>query len=235
MISPVSSTAPIRSASPSKAMPELRAGPPDLGLEVAQVLGDRRIGMVVREGPVRLAEQRRDLGAEPLEGGDGDEAPGAVAAVDDHAHRPRQPVAAEDPFAISLVSTDAVARLPSRTGPPALGDDALPELEDLLAVEGLPGEDHLEAVELGRIVRPGDLHARVRPERVDAEVERRRGQRAYVDRRPAGLDDPAPDRWPRAHRPTAGCRVPRPPRAPAPAAPTRRWRRRARARGRARA
>ena len=172
---------------------QLGTRPPDLGLEVAQVLGNRRIRMVIGECAVRLAEERRHFGAEPLEGGDGDQAPGAVAAVDHHAHRPGQPVAAEDPFAVSG-QHGAVARLPSRTGPPALGDDALPELEDILAVKGLPGEHHLEAVELGRIVRPGDLHARIRPERVDAEVEGRRGHRAHVDRRGAGLDDSAPDR-----------------------------------------
>ena len=94
MISPVSSTAPIRSASPSNAMPELRAGAPHLGLEVAQVLGDRGIGMMVGEGAVGLAEERRHLGAERLEGRHGDEAARAVAAVHDHADRPLQPVAA---------------------------------------------------------------------------------------------------------------------------------------------
>ena len=67
---------------------QLGAGPPDLGLEVAQILGHRGIRMVIGEGPVRLAEERRHLGAEPLEGRDGDQAAGAVAAVHHHPHRP---------------------------------------------------------------------------------------------------------------------------------------------------
>ena len=64
---------------------QLGAGAPHLGLEVAQVLGDGRIGMMVGEGAVRLAEERRHLGAERLEGRHRDEAPGPVAAVDHHA------------------------------------------------------------------------------------------------------------------------------------------------------
>ena len=61
--------------------PQLRAVAPDLRLEVAQVLGDGGIGMVVGEGPVRLAEERHDLGAQRAKSGDGDQARGAVAAV----------------------------------------------------------------------------------------------------------------------------------------------------------
>ena len=45
---------------------QLGPGAPHLGLQVAQVLGHRGIGMVVGEGPVRLAEERRHLGAERL-------------------------------------------------------------------------------------------------------------------------------------------------------------------------
>ena len=98
----------------------------------------------------------------------------------------------------------------------------------------LAGEHHLEAVELGRIVRAGDLESAVGPERGDAEVERRRGHHTHVDRGGAGVGDTLPDpcgeRWPdgRLSRPTAmtGAR---------PSAPSRRWRTRAPEPGRARA
>ena len=58
----------------------------------------------------------------------------------------------------STVSSLVSRALPA---PPALGDNDLPELENLVAVERLAAENHLEAVELGRIVRAGDLQPAV--------------------------------------------------------------------------
>ena len=81
MISPVSSTAPMRSASPSNAIPSSAPVRRTSSWRSSQVLGHRGIGMMVGEGAVRLAEERRDLGTQRLERGDGDDAADAVAAV----------------------------------------------------------------------------------------------------------------------------------------------------------
>ena len=57
----------------------------------------------------------------------------------------------------------------------------------------LAREHHLEPVELGRIVGPGDLNAPVGPQRGDGEVQRRSGQRPHVDGGASRLHDAAPD------------------------------------------
>ena len=61
--------------------PQLGARAADGGLEVAQVLEHRGVGVVVREAAVGLAEQRHNLGAELSQGLDRDEARHAVATV----------------------------------------------------------------------------------------------------------------------------------------------------------
>ena len=53
---------------------------------------------------------------------------------------------------------------------------------DIVPEHGVVGEHHLEAVELGRIVRAGDLNAAVDVERLGREVQRRRGQLADINR-----------------------------------------------------
>ena len=55
--------------------------------ELLHVLDDRRIGMVVREAAVGLAEERRDARAEPLVEGGRDGTAGAVPGVDDDGDR----------------------------------------------------------------------------------------------------------------------------------------------------
>src|SRR5215208_5992764 len=68
----------------------------DLQLKVTQVLGHGGIGVMVREGTIRLTEQRCDLRAESAEGGDGNQAPGPVAAVDHHTDGPLELMPAEN-------------------------------------------------------------------------------------------------------------------------------------------
>src|SRR6267378_2296373 len=58
--------------------------------------------------------------------------------------------------------------------------DETPETLDVRAGNRLATEHALEAVELGRIVRPGHLDAAVHVEHVGREVERRRRQLAHV-------------------------------------------------------
>ena len=185
---------------------QLGAGPPDRLLQVLEVLGNGRIGVVVREGAVRLAEERRHLGAERLEGRDGDHAADAVPAVGDHLDRPLELVAADDRLAVALQHRVVGGLLPRPAAPPLGGDD-LPEAEDVLAVEGLAREDHLEAVELGRIVGPGDLDARRRSR---ARTRRSRGRASAACRRPPRCRRRRRCRGARPGRApgrTAGCRV----------------------------
>ena len=223
----------MRSASPSNAMPELRPGAPHRLLQILQVLGHRGIGMVVGEGAVRLAEERRDLRTQRLERGDGDDAADAVAAVGHDLHRPRQLVTGDDGLTVASEHR-VVGALASLPAPPALRDDDLPESEDVVSVERVPREHHLEPVELRRVVGPGDLHAAVglqAPRRrstapVSAACPRPprcRRRRRSRDARPARV---------RGRR--AGCRARRRARARGPYAPTRRWRRRGPAPGRTR-
>ena len=61
---------------------------------------------------------------------------------------------------------------------------------DVVAEDRVMGEHHLEAVELGRIVRPGDLNAAVHGEGLGGEVECRRRDLADVYRRSARGGDP---------------------------------------------
>ena len=75
----------MRSASPSNAMPS--SAPSSLhGVdEILEILGDGRIGMMIREGAVALAEQAAASRPSALEQLRRDERAGAVAAVVDDA------------------------------------------------------------------------------------------------------------------------------------------------------
>ena len=213
---------------------ELGAVPPHLGLQVAQVLGDGRVGMMVREGAVRLAEERRHLGAELAERLDRDDAARAIAAIDHHAHRSLELVPRHDGVAIAR-QDGAVGGLAPAAAAPALGDDRFPERDDVVAVHRAAGEHHLEAVELGRVVRAGHLAAAVdlqflhRRSRARAWGEGRRRPRCRRRRRcPDGTRRRAPG-------PTGGCRGRRPAPARDRSDPMRRSRTHGRARVRTRA
>jgi hypothetical protein len=65
----------------------------------------------------------------------------------------------------------------------------LPELENVFPVERFARQDHLEAVELGRIVGSGDLQAPVGLQRHNAEIQRRSRQSPDVNRGPASVGD----------------------------------------------
>ena len=60
-------------------------------------------------------------------------------------------------------------------------------------MERLTAQNHLEAVELGRIVGAGDLEPAVGLECGDGEVQRRRWECAHVDRGSTGLGDASAD------------------------------------------
>lgn len=83
----------------------------------------------------------------------------------------------------------AIRALLAGPGAPALGDDGFPEGDDRLAVHRTAGDDHLEAVEFRRIVRPRDLAAAVDLEVLHREVQRRGRQEADIDGGTAGVHD----------------------------------------------
>ena len=141
--------------------------------EVLEIFGDRRIGMVIRERAVALAEQPAALNAEALEQLRRDERTGAVAAV-------------VDDFDLALERTDLgdhVVDVPrdDRLIPHAallvggLGRLLRQRVEmlNVLAVHRALLERELEPVVLGRIMRAGDL---------DSADDRQMMQRPVVER-----------------------------------------------------
>ena len=163
----------------------------DGGLQVLQVLEHRGVGVMVRERPVRLGEQRYDVGAEPLQRVDRDQAPDAVAAVHNHLRAPGQRRVAGDDGVAVLGEEGAVAGEPT-AGPSlrAVVLDHLAEVLDLLAVDRLVAQHQLEAVELGGIVGARDLHPAVHVEGMGREVQRGRGTLPHVHCRAPRRHDP---------------------------------------------
>ena len=142
----------------------------DARLQVAQVGQHGRVGVVVREGAVRLAVQAVYPRAEGLEDGGSGEARDPVPAVHDNPERARErPDAVEDLPPVR--GQDVVHReVAGARGEPAVLDPLAQRL-DVLSGQREPGEDHLEAVHLRWVVRSGHLHAAVGLEMVDGEVE----------------------------------------------------------------
>ena len=159
MIWPVSSTAPIRSASPSNAMPSSApvrrtaawrssrfSGTVGSGWWLGKVPSDSQKSGVTSAPSAWSVETAITL-------------PDAVAAVGDHLDPAARACAARrSPRGSAAAPSCRWSPCPSPLAPPLGGDD-LPEAEDLVAVKGLAAEHHLEAVELGRIVGAGDLDA----------------------------------------------------------------------------
>ena len=162
-------------------------------LEVVEVLEHRGIGMVMRKRPVGLREQRHDVGAQLPQRLDGDETGDAIATIDDDLEAPGE-------RCIPLHNRLAVrgeqvgVRLHGAAGfrRHLAGVDHLMQALDVVAEHGVMREHHLEAVELGRVVRARDLDAAVDVERLGREVERGRGQLADVDRDSARGGDAFP-------------------------------------------
>src|SRR5207245_3928843 len=115
----------------------------------------------------------------------------AVAAVHDRLHRTGQrTVALHDGVAVGPQHVAVSLVAPAHPGLDAVVLDHLPEALDRVAVDRLPGEHELQAVELGRIVRACDLHAAVHAERVGGEIQRRGWQLTDVEGHRAPVDQP---------------------------------------------
>ena len=163
----------------------------DARADLAAVLLEQRVGLVVGEGAVDLEVHLDAANGRALEDERGELAGDAVGGVHDDAERRQRR---------RRRRTRRCRRRPG-TGPPprsrrraaaagALGDrlTALLELGDaLLAAERQrPCADELHAVVLRRVVRCGDHGAAVEAARGDAVVEHLGGDQAEVDGRGAG-------------------------------------------------
>jgi hypothetical protein len=99
---------------------------------------------------------------------------------------------ADDGITVALEDRSIGGLLP-RARPPPLGHDDFPELENIVPVEGVAREHHLEAVEFGRVVRPGNLQAGVGAQGRYRIVEGRGGEHADIDRGTSRLGNAGPD------------------------------------------
>ncbi len=142
-----------------EAYPHLGVGASHLGDHVSDVLVHRGIGVVIGEGPVRLAIQRRDASAQALEEPLGNDGPRAVPAVD---HRLDGSCEVETARYVVDVCVDDVTGLPSApTAVEAPRLDGLPQRLDRRTVQGASEDGHLDAVVLRRVVGSRDLNAPV--------------------------------------------------------------------------
>ncbi len=172
---------------------QLGAGPANLGLKIGEILRNGGIGMVIGEGSVGFAEERRHFGAERPQGRNRDQAADSVATIHHDMHRTFEPVALDDGLAVGG-EDGGVVSLAAPPRPPGLARNDVVERADTVAVQRLSGEHHLEAVELGRIVGAGDLESAVGLQGMNREVERRRGQHSHIDGRRPRLGNAGTDR-----------------------------------------
>ena len=213
-------TTPRRSPSPSNARP--RSCPPCAQQrdQVAQILGLRRVRVVVRKMAVDGAEHLRDVAAQPPEQRRREGAGDAVAAIHGDLQRSREPDVIRD--AIDVGRRDVGAPQASRAGGEAPRVDARAQVLDVGAGKRGAVHHHLEAVVVGRIVAAGHHHARLRAEVMRGKVRHRRRDHADVDDVGARRTDSVRDRGRELRDRKAGRRD-RPPscrgRAPARASP----------------
>ncbi len=183
----------------AEAIPVAVPRDPDVGpdrlhprLERLQVLGHGRIGVVVRERPVDVAEQRIRRKTKGPQRRDAERPGRPVARVDDDPQiRPRH---ARRRLHARDVLRRHVARLDAAPGHArgVVGArlDAVRELLDVRAEERSLSAHHLEAVVGRRVVARGDHHRPVRPQVVRREVEERRRPDPDVRHARAAVHEP---------------------------------------------
>jgi hypothetical protein len=146
---------------------------------VAQVLGLARVGVVVGEVAVHLAEELDHLAAQGAEQRGRRGTGHAVAAVHHDLHRPRELHVAHDAVAVGGGHVD-VAHAPALGALAAVAFDELAQRLDVVAVDGAATHHHLEAVVVLGVVAARDLDAAV-AQRGGGEVQHGRGDHAHVD------------------------------------------------------
>ena len=149
--------------------------------EGVEVLRDGRVGVVVRERPVHVAEEGVGGEAHGAQRGEAERAARAVAGVDDEGEGPFEGDGRPRCAPRSAGATSDRFDLAGARRAEARCRDELAESLDVLAEEARLAPHHLEAVVLGGVVAPGDHDTAVDFERVDGEVEERRRSDADVD------------------------------------------------------
>ena len=155
--------------------------------QVLEVVRLARVRVVVGEAAVDLAVQRDHLGADGLQQARGDVAGNTIAGVDHHLQRPLHLHVVGDAADVVFVHrlldqrTGAAARLQAAFA------DALAQVLDRVAGQGLATDHDLEAVVVGRIVAAGHRHAAAGAQVVGGEIHHRSGHHAHVDHVAAGL------------------------------------------------
>ena len=147
--------------------------------QLLQVLGDRRVRMVRREGAVDLRVQQDVFARQACRQRHHGVAGGAVAGIPGDLEIARPLEVAQQPVDIGLLQIDGL--FAALTGREAAFGGARAERLDLAAEDAARGEHHLEAVVVRRIVRAGHHDAAVGWELADGVVEQ--GRRPPADAR----------------------------------------------------
>ena len=160
-----------------------RSGPANLRRHVHDILVDRGIGVMVREGPVELAVEGDHVGSDRLQHRHRGERPGSVRAVHDHLQRRDSLEPARDVGDVPVENVDVFEGARSATGHSFI--DPSPQLLNPFAVQRPATHGHLDPVPFGGVVAAGDLSATVRRQLALGPVGHRRGYRAAPDDVPA--------------------------------------------------
>jgi hypothetical protein len=151
----------------------------NLGDEPAQVARHRRIGRVIWESRVELAEQRHHVAAKLLQQLDRYHRGRAVAAVDNDLEPAiDQHIVAHGAQVIGVDLGLPVSALPLAE---ALLEDAGAQRRDPLAAQRLPGEHDLESVVLRGVVAAGDHDTALGAEVITGVVQHRGRHSADID------------------------------------------------------
>ena len=147
--------------------------------QLDQILGLRRIGMVVGEAPVHLAVELGHFAAQAPVEPRREHAGDAVAAVDREVHAPRELHVPGDALDIGVKHVRFAAL--ARAGLEIAALDARAQRLDLIAVERFAGDHHLQAVVLGRVVAAAHGDAAAAAQVMRREVGNGRRRHADID------------------------------------------------------
>ena len=148
-------------------------------LQVAQVLGLARIGVVVGEMAVDIAEEFDHLAAQGPKNGRGRGTGHAIARIDHDFQGAGQSDVPHDAVAVRGLHVGA-GLLPPRAQVPIFGLDDAAQALDFVAMNGSAIEHHLEPVVVFRVVAARDLDAALAL-RAGGKIKLGGGDHAHVD------------------------------------------------------
>ena len=144
-----------------------------------------RVGVVVGEAAVRLDEPAHRLHAQPRCKLQRQRTADAISAIDEHLERPRAHRDARGNMVqVALLNLEPLQR--AGADHELLRHHAPVEPLHAVAMHRVAAQEHLEAVELRRVVRPGDLHAAAQVVEEDGKVEDGRRDHAHIEHAQAG-------------------------------------------------